>query len=748
MKKENTPDSLSIGATIFQYRILEEIGTGSMGEVFLGEDTNLKRQVALKFLTSQHIYVENFKARFKREARAAAMLNHPNIITIYEVNEYEGRPFIAMEYAEGELLAELIKSGDIPAAKVIDITLQICEGLREAHKFGIVHRDIKPANVKINNNGICKILDFGLAAIQTDERLTRTKSLLGTIEYMSPEQVRGEMVDHRSDIFSLGVLSYEMLTGQLPFKGDYVAGVIYSIINEVPEVLDKSRSDIPPEFQSIIDKALEKDLGMRYQNIEDLRADLGKLRSRPGLDSSTSGPPSIAVLPFKDMSAQKDQEYFCDGMAEEIINALASLENIHVVARTSSFSFKGQDIDIREIGRKLKVTSILEGSVRKSGEKLRITAQLINVSDGFHLWSERYDRTLDDIFAIQDDIAVTVVNRLETELLGKDKAKLERHYTDNLEAHNLYLKGRYFWNKRTEDDLNKAIKYFKRALEIDPEYARAYAGLSDVYYAMVTYSYAPAKESYPKAREAALKALMIDNSLAEAHVASARVKGEYDWNWAEAEEEIVRAIKLNPGYATAHQWYSAYLSWMARFDEAIEEVKLALELDPLSLAINRTAGMVFYYARRYDKAIEAFESVLHMDPDFPYIHYFLGHVYLGKSLYEKALSEFEKERAISGAPGQNTETYIGIIYSKMGKTDKAREILDYLVKQSRQQYISAWNIAVLYFALGDLDDGFRWLEKAFEDHVVELLGFKIDMEFDSVRSDPRYTVLLKKMGLD
>jgi serine/threonine protein kinase len=400
-----------IGETIFQYEILEKIGSGGMGEVYLAEDTKLNRRVALKFLPDQYKSDGNFKVRFKREAQAAAKLNHPNIITIYEVNEYNGHPYIAMELAEGESLEGVIKGGNLPTAKIIDIAFQLCEGLKEAHKAGIVHRDIKPANIIMSKDNRCKILDFGLAAIQSDEKLTSARSLLGTVEYMSPEQVKGENVDHRSDIFSLGIVLYEMITGQSPFKGDYVAGVVYAIINEIPIMLDKHKPDISPELQALVDKSLEKDRGMRYQSVEDLLTDLRKLKSGLGLDTSIAGPPSIAVLPFRDMSSQRDQEYFCDGISEEIINALAHIENIRIVARTSSFAFKGQDTDIREIGRRLKVTSVLEGSVRKAGEKLRITAQLINISDGYHLWSERYDCNFDDVLAIQDEISLSIVRK-------------------------------------------------------------------------------------------------------------------------------------------------------------------------------------------------------------------------------------------------------------------------------------------------------------------------------------------------
>jgi serine/threonine protein kinase len=373
-----------IGETIFQYEILKKIGSGGMGEVYLAEDTKLNRQVALKFLPVHFASDKTLKTRFISEARAAAKLNHPNIITIHEVGEYDDRPYFVMEYVEGNSLADIIGKDGLPSDRAVDITLQICEGLKEAHRAGIVHRDVKPANVIIGKNNRCKILDFGLAAVQSEERLTQTGSLLGTVEYMSPEHVRGEKVDHRSDIFSLGVLLYEMLTGQLPFKGDYAAGVVYAIINEIPEMLDKHRSDISGGFQVIIDRALGKDPEKRYPDIDSLITDINNLSSGLELFKPRTGHPSIAVLPFRDMSAQKDQEYLCDGVAEDIINGLTHLEGLQVVARTSAFSFRGRDIDIREIGRKLNVQSLLEGSIQKTGDRLRITAQLINVSDGYH----------------------------------------------------------------------------------------------------------------------------------------------------------------------------------------------------------------------------------------------------------------------------------------------------------------------------------------------------------------------------
>ncbi|UCC80169.1 MAG: protein kinase [Candidatus Zixiibacteriota bacterium] len=735
-----------IGETIYQYKILEKIGSGGMGVVYLAEDTRLNRQVALKFLPDQYISDENFKVRFMREAQAAAKLNHPNIITIYEVNEYNGHPFIAMELAEGKSLEEIIKGGELPTPKIIDISFQLCEGLKEAHKAGIVHRDIKPANIIINKNERCKILDFGLAAIQSDERLTGTRSFLGTVEYMSPEQVRGEKVDHRSDIFSLGVMLYEMITGQLPFKGDYVAGVIYSIINEIPEMLDKHRSALPGEFQSIIDRTLEKDRGMRYQNVEDLLTDLRKLRSGLGFDSSTAGPPSIAVLPFRDMSSQQDQEYFCDGIAEEVINALAQIENIRIVARTSSFAFKGQDTDIREIGRKLKVMSILEGSVRKAGERMRITAQLINVSDGYHLWSERYDCNFDDVFAIQDQISLSIVDNLKVKLLGGEKARLVKRYVVEPEAYKEFLTGIHFLRKVSEQNLYRSIDCFNKALEKYPNYSQAYAGISSAYIYLGFTDYAPPMEVFPKAKTMALKAIECEPDAGEGHTCMGFIKIYYEWDWEGARREFEKSLELQPNFITAHSGYACYFMAVGDLDEAIKHGKKAVEMDPLGLPSNMYLGLYYLRAGRLDLAREQIKRVIDIEPNVPQHHWLLGQTFILESKFDEGIGIIQKAVEMS-----NNNTLIlgglGWAYGVAGRAEEAYKIINTFKAKAEREYIRPFYIAKIYSALGENGLAFEWLDKAYDEHDISLFGIYSDETLSNIRSDPRFEKLLKKMRL-
>jgi serine/threonine protein kinase/Flp pilus assembly protein TadD len=746
MKKENSSDSPFIGTEISQYRILEKLGSGGMGEVYLAEDTGLNRKVALKFLPDRHIFDKNLKIRFKREAQAAAKLNHPNIITIYEVNEYKGHPFIAMELAEGKSLEEIIKGSEIPESKIIDITIQICEGLREAHKAGIVHRDIKPANIIINNNERCKILDFGLAAIQSDRTFTEAKSFLGTVEYMSPEQVRGEMVDHRSDIFSLGVMLYEMISGQLPFKGDYVAGVIYSIINQIPDMLDKNKPNTPGEFQSIIDRTLEKDRGMRYQSVDDLIADLRKLRSGMGLDSYTAGPPSIAILPFRDMSAQGDQDYFCDGIAEEVINALAHIENIRIVARTSSFAFKGQDIDIREIGRKLKVMSILEGSVRKAGERLRINVQLINVSDGYHLWSERYDCNFDDIFAIQDKISLSVVENLKVKLLGGEKTKLIKRYVVEPEAYNAFLTGIHFMRRTSEANVTKAIEYFSRAISKAPRFSKACAGLSNSHIILGFLDFKSPGEVFPIARETAMKAIEYGPDEGEGHCCLGLIKTYFDWDWNGAQKEFEKALELSPNYVAAHSAYASYLMAVGELDRAIKHSEKALELDPLGVPGIMYSGIYYLRAGRLPLARGQFGKTVEVEPKFAHGYWMLGCTYILESNFEKGF-EFIKRGLKISPDNPMILGGLGWAYGLAGREEEAYSIIELLKTKAEREYVRPYMFAKIYAGLGEKDLAFEWLDNAYDGHDISLFAIYSDETMNNIRSDPRFHKLLRKMRL-
>jgi len=748
-----------IGKTISHYRVIEKLGEGGMGLVYKAQDVKLKRTVALKFLTPQALGNEEERIRLVQEAQAAAALNHPHIATIHEIDEVEGETFIVMEYIDGQSLKERIESGPLKLKEALGIAIQVAEGLQEAHEKGIVHRDIKSANIMVTSKGQAKIMDFGLAKSAEGIEPDKAGSTMGTAAYMSPEQARGEPVDHRTDIWSLGVVLYEMLTGQLPFRSEYRQAMVYSILNEEPEPMTGLRTVVPMELEQIVNRALAKSLDERYQQINDLRVDLRSIRKelKSGIlaeeASMTRPQPSIAVLPFSNLSADKEQEYFCDGMAEEIINALTHVEGLRVVARTSAFSFRGKETDIREIGRRLNVETLLEGSVRKAGNQVRITAQLINVADGYHLWSEKYDRKIgdmccpEDIFAIQDEISLAMVEELKGKLLRKEKAAIVKRHTEDLEAYNLYLKGRHFWNKRTEESLKKSIEYFKEAIKRDPRYALAYAGLADSYITLRDYSSVSPKEVYPKAKKAVRKALEIDGTLAEAHTSLAQLRFR-EWDWEGAEKESKRAIQLNPGYATAHHWYAFNLMYMARFDEAIEEIKRAQELDPLSLVISRNAALVFYFARDYNRALEELKKTQEMDLSFSLTHTWLAYVYLQKGMYKEALREVQKESDIHRLLNPQVEAAKGRAYARMGKRGEARKILDDLLERAKKAYVPPILLADLHFALGEKDQGFKWLNKGYEERDSTVLEIKVDPGFDSVRSDPRFITLLKKIGLE
>jgi serine/threonine protein kinase/Tfp pilus assembly protein PilF len=747
-----------IGKTISHYKILEKLGEGGMGVVYKAQDIKLDRIVALKFLPKHLLCDNEAKTRFEHEAKAASALDHPNIATIHEIDEVEGECFMSMAYIEGKSIKELLKEKSFSIEEILNIAIQIAEGLNVAHKKSIVHRDIKPDNLMLTNEGLVKIMDFGLAKLRGAPGLTQTGSTVGTLAYMSPEQAQGIEVDQRSDIFSFGVVLYELITGQLPFKGEHEAAIIYSILNEKPEPLARYKANIPEGLQRIVDKAMEKNREERFQHVDEMLADLRKLKKE--LESTKEQPstkksqPSIAVLPFTNLSADKEQEYFCDGMAEEIINALTHVEGLRVVARTSAFSFRGEGRDIRDIGKKLNVRTLLEGSVRKAGNRVRITAQLINVSDGYHLWSEKYDRNIgdiccpEDIFAIQDEISLAIVEKLKVKLLGEEKVALVKRYTDDLEAYNSYLKGRYFWYKRTKEGILKGLEYFHQAIEKDPTYAVAYTGIADCYNMLGFFDYLSPKEAFPKAKAAAEKALEIDGTLAEAHSSLAEVKTYYDHDWLGAEREFQRALELNPSYSTAHQWYAEYLALMGRHDESIIMGKCALELDPLSPIVATNLAGFYWLARKYDEAIERYQKILEMEPDFMAAHLWLGLTYAEKGLYNEALAEFQKGIELSGGHDSPFLGWLGRVYCWTGKKKQAEIVLESEIERSKKMYISPFGIAVIYLGLGQNEQAFEWLEKAYEEKDHWMAALKVYSMFDSVRSDPRFTSLLKKMGLE
>ncbi|NIM98205.1 MAG: protein kinase [candidate division Zixibacteria bacterium] len=741
-----------IGDIMSHYKILEKLGSGGMGEVYLAEDTRLRRRVALKFLPSQYTSEPELKARFMREAQAAAALNHPNIITVHEVAEYKDKLYIAMEYVEGESLKDLIARKELSIGQVLDVALQISDGLSAAHQVGIVHRDIKPQNILMGKDNRIRICDFGLAKAKRDVTLTQAGSTLGTVAYMSPEQAQGMEVDQRSDIFSFGVILYEMITGQLPFKGEYEAAVIHSIINETPEPLARYKPNVPEGLQRVVEKATEKNSEMRYQHVDDLGADLRKLKKELEFvkeqPSAKRRQPSIAVLPFTNLSADPEQEYFCDGMAEEIINALTHVEGLRVVARTSAFSFRGKEVDIREIGHKLNVETLLEGSVRKAGNRVRITAQLVNVADGYHLWSEKYDRDMEDIFAIQDEISLAIVDKSKVHLLGEEKSKIVKRHTGDLEAHNLYLKGIYFLRMYTADGFNRAIEYFEHSLQKDPDYALAYYGLAEVFYAISFWGNVPPNDAYPKAKEHAKKALEIDDTLGEAHAALGLVYTFYDWRWKSAERELNQALKLHPNSAIIHMSHSWFLTLTERHEKAVIEAKYAQDLDPLSGLISAHVGLACIWGSQYDKAIEELQMTLTLTPGFYLAHYYLGLAYRAKSMIEEAIEEFEKAVDLgTGTPWP--AMILATNYFESGKNAQGEKLLKSLKQRLRHEYMPSLGFFYIHLVRGELELALDWLERACKERDSFLPWSRI-IPIDSYRipDEPKFRALLQEAGLD
>jgi serine/threonine-protein kinase len=733
-----------IGETISHYRIIEKLGEGGMGVVYKAEDLSLERHVALKFLSPRATGTDDERTRFVLEARAAAALNHPNICTVYEIAEDAGRTFIAMEYLEGEDLRARMRFAPLPLVEALTIAADIARGLGAAHEKGVVHRDIKPANVVVTPSRVIKIMDFGLARKGGGADLTRTGTTIGTIAYMSPEQARGEEVDHRTDIWSLGVVLYEMLTGTRPFGADRDMAVIHGILYEDFRAPSSIRPELPRELDACVRKMLAKTPDDRYLSASEVAGDLFAIMNILGSGAMTrvvaaeDATPSVAVLPFANLSADPEQEYFCDGVAEEIINSLAHLDGMRVVARTSSFAFKGKNEDVREMGRQLGVETLLEGSVRRAGSRLRITTQLVNVADGCHLWSERFDREMEDVFAIQDEISLAVTDALKVRLLGDDRARVVKRHTQSFDAYKAYMKGRYHWFIRSSHDIEKAIEYLEEAVAVDPDYALAYAGLADAYGVLPMYRPIPPEKIYPKARAAAERALELDDSLAEAHAAMSCILSNYEWDWDGAEREIERAIQLNPGYATAYQWKAEDLIVRGKFDEAVEVMNKARELDPLSLLMNARMGFAFYYARRYEEAKAMLETTLEVDPGFTQAHYFYSLVLAQEGKYKEAIELLTDDAY---------RAWVVVLHALNGDMEKADAMFAEVLERGGEY---AWPTlrAIMCFIKGDEEGGFEWFDRAAEMRDPRLPNFVRSPSVDAIKDDPRFIAILEKMGLE
>jgi TolB-like protein/Tfp pilus assembly protein PilF len=769
-----------------------------MGEVYRARDTRLGRDVAIKVLPTAFTADPERLRRFELEARSASALNHPNIVTVHDVGEHEGTPYVVLELLEGQTLRERLAAGALGARKAAEYAVQIAHGLAAAHEKGIVHRDLKPDNVFITKHGRVKILDFGLAktghettgASATNaptEAGTEPGVVMGTVGYMSPEQVRGQPADQRSDLFAFGAMLYEMLTGNRAFAGSSAVETMNAILNADPPEPSRSQAEVTPALDRIVRRCLEKSPAERFQSAEDLAfalgeassvasasvvpppavsrkrprlgltllaavvlllaalfaANVGGLRDRFRSASSTGRIRSLAVLPLENFSRDPEQEYFADGMTEELITNLAQIGSLHVISRMSAMHYKGSKKPLPQIARELKVDAVLEGSVGRAGNRVRITAQLIDAATDRHLWAKSYERDLKDVLSLQSEVAQAVAREVRAAVTPEERARLARARPVDPEVHELYLQGRAHLGHGIEKELRSAIALFERGLAKDPKDARCWAGLADAWASLSDF-YLPPMVAMPKAKEAAEKALQLDDSLAEAHTSLGFVYTIYEWNWAEAEKELRRALQLNPGYAPAHDWYGWLLAALGRQAECLRESRLARALDPLSPMIQTDAGWGAMVSRQPDEAIGPLKRAIELEPAYGMAHATLAIVYAQKGLRSDALAEAQKAQEVDHSP--LILAMAGGAIAAAGDFAGARKVLERVKEITKTRYVCAYEVSVIYVHLGEKDEAFRWLEKAYEARSQCLPFLKVDPQLDPIRSDPRYADLVRRLA--
>ena len=738
------------GKRLLHYEVLEKLGEGGMGAVYKARDTQLDRLVAIKILSPDSSASPVRRQRFIHEAKAASALNHPNIVTIHQIGSDEGADFIVMEYLAGQTLDKLIARGRLPLEDILRYAVQVADGLMRAHAAGIVHRDLKPANVMVTPEDLVKILDFGLAklvepAVTSSDGATATQSALltepgmvmGTVAYMSPEQACARRVGARSDIFSFGALLYEMISGRRAFDADSNVAILAALLRDHPKPVEG-----PESLTRIVTRCLRKDPAERFQSMAEVREALEEVRlDQARAPASAEAAPSVAVLPFANLSPDKENEYFSDGLAEEILNALARIPRLRVTARTSAFAFRGHEQDIRTIGEALRVQAILEGSVRRAGNRILVTAQLVNTADGYQIWSERYDREITDVFEVQDEIAQAIAGKLRVQLTGG----MKRH-SPSLEAYDLYLRGRYHRYKLTHEDVVLARDYFQRALTLDPEYAPAYAGMAEFLWTIGGLGFLPPRETVPKAKWAAGRALELDPTVSEAGSLMAVLAGIYDYDWAEGARRFKEVLELDPTSPVARFRYSIFhLRPLDRLEEALAELRRALEHDPLSVLIQTNIGNLLYYLRRYKEAVGQLHGAIRLDPGFYPAHAMLATALVQQGKLDEAVASVESASTLSGRNALVVGE-LAAFCARAGHTARARELLAELEQRSAVAYVPGTSIACIYAGLGESDAAFQWLERAVEERDPFATTVRNDPFYDPLRADPRYSGLLARMG--